>query len=214
MLMGFAAVAMAPTVAFGQGGQSPLLPPNANFRGTSYDVWNAQWVAWNVATGLGGQDLPDTVAKVRYLPGAFGPGTYTGEFTIAPGTAIVFPSLWAFGELYEDGSFDDPAEFGPIIQLFYETSFIEASFDGQIVLHGLASDLPEYQFGITEFEEPIYFEETNDHGAVAAIWTAGLGSIYGPMPVGTHTLHLVADTAFFGRFEYTYHITVKPPGKK
>jgi hypothetical protein len=214
LLVALGAVALAPAFSSGQGSQSPLLPPHAKFRGTSYDVRNAQWVSWNVAKGRGGQDLPDTVDKVRYLPGAFVPGTYTGEFTVEPGTALVFPSLWFNGEVYPDGSFDDPAEFGPIIRQVYETSYIEASFDGQIVLRGLGSDLPAYQFGIIEFDEPIGYEEPSDSGGVAAIWCGGLGSIYGPPSVGTHTLHLVDDTLFFGRFEYTYQITVKPPGRK
>ena len=51
----------------GQGGRSPLLPPNANFRGKSFEEWNILAVERTIATGLGEQILPDTVKDMRLL---------------------------------------------------------------------------------------------------------------------------------------------------
>jgi hypothetical protein len=53
MLMGLAAVAMAPTSSFGQGGKSPLLPPNAHFRGQSLEAWSVLWTERFVGNEFG-----------------------------------------------------------------------------------------------------------------------------------------------------------------
>lgn len=207
------ALALPAATAHGQ-----LLPPNANFRGTSFEEWNVLATEWTIATGLGGQDLPDTVDGVRFLSGAFSPGVYEFDIQIRPGTGLVFPSFFVFGELYEDGTRDEPAGLEELIQFIYETTFVETTVDGKLVLQGTGDDLVDYQYGVADFDEPIFYEEPQPRGdfpdAVAALWTFGIGSVYRPLSAGEHTLVSVVDSLFFGRFEYTYRIHVVPRGRR
>lgn len=209
------AAAMVPLVAPGQDGGSPLLPPNATFRGKSYDEWNLLNTQRTVATGLGGQVLPDTVQGVRLLPGEFAPGKFEFHIEVDAGTALVFPSFFVFGELYDDGTFDDPVALAELVELIFATTTIETRVDGEVVLSGSGSELGDFLYGPTFFDEPIPYEEPQPRGpglnAVAALWGTGIGSVYRPLPVGEHTLVSIVDSAFFGQFEYTYHITVRPP---
>ena len=197
-----------------EGTASPLVPPSARFRGRTFEEWNLLCEEFTVATGLGGKELPDTIDGVRLLPGEFAPGRYEFNVEVEGGTGLVFPSFFIFGELYDDGTFDDPAALADLIDLIYETTTIETRVDGQVVLQGLASELEDFQYGPTFFDEPIFYEQPQPRGpdlnAVAALWGMGIGSIYRPLPVGEHTLVSIVDSAFFGKFEYTYHITVTP----
>src|SRR4051812_14391604 len=89
MLVAFGGGASVPALSSGQGGQSALLPPNANFRGKSFEEWNVLWAEWNIGTQLGGEtDLRDTVEKVRFLPEPVFPGVYEFDIVVAPGTAF------------------------------------------------------------------------------------------------------------------------------
>lgn len=216
-----ATAALCATAGGGQG--SPLLPPNAHFRGKSLEEWNVLWVEWFVRTNLAGEtDLPDTVKKTRLLPAAFVPGDYEFDITVPPGTGLVLPAMFIFGEIYADGSMDDPTfVFGPefgdleglnILDYLYATTQTEVKLDGEVLLSGVASDLADYHFGPTYFDDPIFYEETQANNAVAAIWTFGVGAVYTPLSKGTHTMEVttVFDNIFFGQveFHYTYHIVV------
>ena len=92
--------------------------------------------------GAGGQDLPDTVRKVRFLPGDFTFGEYDYDIELTPSLAIASPAFFIFGELYDDGTFDDPVELAELIALIYETTRVTVEFDGRILLQGYVSDLP------------------------------------------------------------------------
>ena len=84
------------------------------------------------------------------------------------------------------------------------------------MLQGVASDLDAYRFGPVYFDPPIVYAEPRPRGgpnAVEALFVEGIGSVYHPMSAGDHTLVLTTDSPFFGHFEVTYHITVKPPGR-
>lgn len=125
------------------------------------------------------------------------------------------PPLFIFGELYDDGTEDDPND--PIIDFFFETTSVEARLDGKVLLEGVASELGEYRFGPLPFDEPIFYAEPQPRGpdlhAVAALFVLGVGSVYRPLPVGEHTLVITVDSLFFGTRQTTYHITVTPPGR-
>jgi hypothetical protein len=210
LLVAFVAVAMAPSLSSGQDGQGALLPPNANFRGTSFADWNTLALEWEIATGLGGQVLPDTIKDVRFLPGNFAGDEF--DIQIGPGTAIAFPAWPVFGEMYDDGTQDDPND--PIIAFLYTVTTIESQLDGTVLLQGLASDLDSYSFGPVVLDEPIYYAEPQPRGpglnAIAATFVFGIGSVYHPLPVGEHTLVIDVQDPILGNFHTTYHITVSP----
>jgi hypothetical protein len=213
VLVTFVAVSMAPARSSGQAGQSPLLPPDAHFQGRSMPEWNILASEFAIATGLTGQERPDTIGRVRFLP-------YYGatEFSIEldPGTAIAFPPFFVFGELYDDGTQDDPND--PFIDVLLETATVETRLNGRVLLQGVASELEAYAFGPVNFDQPIWYAEPQPRGpglnAVAAMIVFGVGSVYRPLPVGEHTLEITVDSEFFGLIERTYHISVTPPGQR
>lgn len=211
LLMGVVAFTVAPAPSLGQGGTSPLLPPNANFRGRSLIEWDVLAMKWEIATGLGGQDLPATVDGVRFLPGNFTGNEF--DIQLKPGTPIAFPFLPIYGELYDDGTYDDPEANWSFL---LEATFIDARLDGQVLFQGLASDYPAYSFGPVVLDEPIFYADPQPRGdlnAVAAIWVLGTGAVFKPLPVGEHTL-VVDLQGILGDYHTTYHITVRPPGRR
>ena len=191
-------------------GDPPLLPPSANFRGTSFEEWNVLALEWEIATGLGGQDLPDTVKSVQFLPGNFAGDEF--DIHLKPGTAIAFPAWPVFGELYDNGTQDDPSD--PIIPFLYEVTTIDARLDGKVLLQGLARELDAYSFGPVVLDEPIFYAEPQPRGpglnAIAATFVFGIGSVYSPLPAGEHTLVIDVQNPLLGNYHTTYHITVSP----
>jgi hypothetical protein len=218
ILVGLVGVALVPALSSGQGDQSALLPPNSDFRGKSFEEWNVLWAEWNIATQLGGEtDLGDTIEKVRFLPEPVFPGVYEFDIVVAPGTAFVLPAWFVFGERYAEYPEvpDDTPQLVDELMLF-ETASVETRLDGSVVLQGFASELDAYRFGPVHFDPPIVYAEPQPRGgpnAVEALFVEGIGSVYHPMSAGEHTLVLTTDCPFFGHFEVTYHITVKPPGR-
>jgi hypothetical protein len=209
MLVALVAVALAPALSSGWGGQSALLPPDANFRGKSFTEWNTLAMECEIATGLGGQDLPDSVHNVRFLPGNFAGDEF--DIRLKPGTAIALPVWPVYGELYDDGTQDDPdADYSYL----YEATTIDARLDGQVVFQGLVSDYEPYSFGPVVLDEPIPYAEPQPRGpglnAIAATFVFGTGAVFHPLPVGEHTLVIDVQNPFLGDYHTTYHITVSP----
>jgi hypothetical protein len=181
-------------------------------RDRSLTEWDTLAMEWAIATGLGGQDLPDTVDGVRFLPANFMGDEF--DIQLKPGTPIAFPFLPIFGELYDNDTFDDPdADYSFLL----EGTFIDARLDGKVLFHGLASDFPAYSFGPVVLDEPIDYADPQPRGpglnAVAAIWVFGTGAVFKPLPVGEHTL-VVDIEGILGDFNTTYNITVTPPGRR
>jgi hypothetical protein len=191
--------------------KAQLLPPG-DFRGKSLDEWGLDWAQWGVATGLGGQTLPDTVDGVRYLPPNFGGGDFVTDVTIREGTPIVVAPFFVSGERYDDGSEDNPAD--PILGTIFEETTFRSTFDGNVVLEGSASDFPERTSDVTVFSQPILYTTPQPRGpelnAVAAIFGKGLTTIFDGLPLGEHTLRNEFDSSFFGQASFTYNITVVP----
>lgn len=187
---------------------SVLHPSHANLRGRSVEEWNALAIIWRVANGLGGQSLPDTVDGVRFLGGAFSPGDYEFDVRVPSGTSLAFPAFFVFGELYDDGSSDNPED--PFLDFIFETTTVEMRLDGKVIRSGLASDLDA--FGPVPLDEPIFYEEPQPRGpelnAVAATFVLGTANLFQPLPPGEHTLETTVSSAVFGEFHYTHHIEV------
>ena len=191
-----------------------MLPPG-DFNGKSLDEWTLDWGEWTIRTSLGGQTLPDTVDGVQYLPPNLVDGVvaefFVADLTIQQGTRLVFSPYFVFGERYEDGS-EDPVRAVDDFMLF-ENATIRTTFDGSVVLEGLASDFPERKSSVRTFSEPIPYVEPQDRGginAVAAIFKQGIGAMF-DVPLGEHTIMNVYSSTFFGGpFSATYNITVVP----
>jgi hypothetical protein len=206
-------IAIAPATA-----DQPL-PAQAKFRGKTVAEWSLLQNEWIIATGLGGQTLPDTVQQMQFLPGPFSPGTHEFDVVVPVGTGLVSPPFFAFGELYEDGSFDDPNDpfLAGIIDIVFNETELDVRLDGDVVLSGTPAELGGYAYGFTDplfFDEPIFYAEPQDRGginAVAALWTTGVGAIYHPLSPGEHTLEVVQDGPIFGFFDITFNITVQKP---
>jgi len=200
----------------GQDGRpTPLLPSSATYRGRRVADWCFLADQVNISNGLGGQDLPDSIDGVRILPGAFVPSSSEFDIDLGVQTGIVSTPWFVFGELYDDGTYDDPAALAEFLEVIFETTYIDTRLDGRTLLQGQASDLAAYGYGPRYFDQPIDYTEPIERGedlyAVAALWTMGIGSFYVPLSPGRHTLTYVVDSDFFGLFEYTYNITVGPP---
>jgi hypothetical protein len=210
-----AALAAGSSDVWAQCGPSPLVPPNSHAYGKSFEEWNVLYTQWAVATELGGKNLSNTVDGVRFLPNNVAhPGTYEFDVTMNPGTPFVAPPFPVFGEMYADGSQDDPDD--PILGLIFDLTDIQVVLDGKMLMDSTAAELAKYQYGPVYFEHPVPYAEPYDHGggvySTAAVWTIGVGAVYHPLPVGRHTLVVSTDDhgMGLGSYQFTYHITVSP----
>ncbi|WP_165246858.1 hypothetical protein [Paludisphaera soli] len=204
---------LAPSPSFGQGGGSPLTPPQSHAFGRSFEGWNVLQTQFALATGLGGETgLSGSVGRVRLLPGSFSDPTPEFDVTLRPGTPFVAAPFFVYGERYADPNVpdDDPAALAPLLEEIIGTAEVHTVLDGRVLLDGTGDELERYQFGPIYFDEPIVYAQTQANGAAAALWVTGIGSVYHPLPVGRHTLEYTVHSEFFGDFHFTYHITVSP----
>jgi hypothetical protein len=226
LLVALLGVVLAPAVSHGQGGTSPLVPPQSNAFGKSFEEWNGLQTEYAITAGLGEGPAPsDTVGRVRLFPGEFDPNNPDSHFdiTLPPGTPFVAAPFFIFGERYDNPNVPDDDPFDPATAKFLKDLFDNAKIttvlDGQVLLDGTATGLfAQFGFGPVFFDEPIVYAEPQPRGvdlnATAALWVMGIGSVYQPLPVGEHTLvHDVKD--FFlppnpQTFKLTYDITVSP----
>jgi hypothetical protein len=186
--------------------------PPGDFRGKSLDEWGLAYQQWGIATGIGGQSLPDTVDGVKFLPPNLG-SSFVADLTIPQGTPVVFSPFNVFGEKYDNGTEDTPAD--PVIEQIFDSTTIETKYDGGVVLQGGANALPDRKFGVTLFSAPIAYASPQPRGpgvnSVAAIFGVGLTAIFDALPPGEHTIVSAYDAPFFGgSFSSTYNITVVP----
>lgn len=191
------------------------LPPDADVKGMSLAEWTVIQNEWAIAEDLGGgTDSPDTISRMRLLPGAFGGGDFEIDVVVPSGTGIVSSPWFAFGELYEDGTSDDPDALADVIAFIFAERTVDVWLDGELVQSGTLNELIDFTYGPTYFDEPIPYAEPQDRGpgfpaAVGAIWTVGIGGLYGPLAPGEHTLVVMTDGPFFGPTNVIYNIEVE-----
>ena len=189
--------------------RAQLLSPG-DFNGQSLDEWTSDWGEWAIATGLAGQTLPDTVNDVRYLPPNFG-SSFVADVTITQGTAVVFSPYFVFGEKYDDGTEDLPGDIDGY--MLFENATFQTTYDGNVVLEGLASAFPARKSSIRVYSPPLTYltpQDRGSHDAIAAIFGQGLGAMF-EVPHGEHEITNVYSSTFFGGpFSTTYNITVVP----
>ena len=213
-------VVLAPVVSLGQGGPSPMVPPQSHAFGKSFEEWNVLQTEWATTAGLGAGPTPsDTVGGVRLFPTEFFVTPQEFHITLPPGTPFVAAPVFVIGEHYDDLNVpdDDPIALADFLEGVFATVKIRTVLDGQVLLDGTGTELAPFGFGPVFFDEPVVYAEPQPRGpglnAIAALWVMGIGSVYRPLPVGEHTL--VYDVRDFiiavnPTFKLTYHITVSP----
>lgn len=200
------------------------LPPDSSFRGKTFDEWNTLAAENAISDFLGIGGLPDTVKKVRLLPGAQTPGPggqneFEFDVVLAPGTGFCIPPWFAFGEAYDDGTVDDPVALADLLAEILATTYVKTELDGKVLVEGTGAELADYYYGPTYFDAPVPYAEPQFRfegedgpvNAIAALWSIGVGSVYHPLPPGEHTLVHTHFSPFFGHEEpqiLTYHIVV------
>ncbi len=207
----FTLLVLTATLMFAPEACRAQLVPAGDFHGKPLDQWTLDWLQWAVATGLGGQTLPDTVDGVRYLPPNFGGGDFVANVTIPQGTALMVSPFFVFGERYDTAPDDNPAD--PFINTIFEGTTIKTTYDGNVVLEGLASE-PSRKSDVVVFAQPIPYAQPQPRGpnlnALAAIFGVGVGTIFDGLPLGQHTIRNEFNSAVFGMASFTYNVTVVP----
>ena len=133
LILSLASFAMIPVDTFAKG-SSPLMPPQSNAFGNSFEQWNVLQTQWALALGLGdATELSDTVGRVRLLPGDFTSSTPVFNITLAPGTPFVASPFFVFGERYDDPNVpdDDPIALAAFIADVFSTAEIQVVLDGR-----------------------------------------------------------------------------------
>lgn len=197
---------LAPAVCSAQ-----LLPPG-DFRGKSLNHWGYDFSVWAVATGLGGQPLPDTVDGVRYLPANYGGGDFVADVSVPQGTPLVVAPFFVFGERYQDGSQDNPND--PIIDQVFAEAQIRTILNGNVLLDGSPNDYLDRKFGVTVLPSAIPYTAPRPNNGVAATFIAGgVTTIYDGLSVGRHTIRNEFKSPLLGQntfATFTYNVTVVP----
>jgi hypothetical protein len=222
LLVALLGVVLAPAVSHGQGGTSPLVPPQSNAFGKSFEEWNGLQTEWATIDGLGKGPTPsDTVGRVRLFPAEFFDTPKEFPITLPPGTPFVASPVFVIGERYQNPDTPDDDPFDPdtaaFIELVFKTVSIQTTLDGQVLLEGTGTELAQFRFGPVFFDKPVVYAKPQERPgvgiAIAAVWVMGIGSVYHPLPVGEHTLVYDVDdfiVAVNADFVITYHITVSP----
>jgi hypothetical protein len=204
----------APAPSHGQGGLSPLVPPQSNAFGKSFEEWNVLQTQRLLEVGFGGTNPSDTVRGVRLLPGDVVNKTPVFQITLPPGTPFVASPFFVFGERYDNAPDDDPVALKPVLDEIFATAEIQIVLDGQVLLEGSGTDLKRFRFGPVFLDQPVVYAQPQPRGenlnALAALWVMGIGAVYHPLPIGEHTLVYTVHSEAFGDFLFTYHITVSP----
>ena len=211
-------VALFAAHASGWGGQSPLMPPQSHAFGKSFEEWNVLYSQWVIEELLGGgTDLSDTVGHVRFLPVPVETGCESCEFdvTLRPGTPFVASPFSVWGETYDNPSVPDDNPADPVLDTIFKTTEIRVELDGRVLMEGTDTELERFRYGPVYFEEPIVYAKPVPHGeglnATSALFVAGIGAVYRPLPAGQHTLVYTVDNPLFDHHRvFTYHITVSP----
>jgi len=180
--------------------------------GKSLAGWSQLYERWL----FGGQNLPtdnngNAVVNnhVVFVPLPDTPGDGTPghlDVTLNAGQGFVLPLWVLLGTDYTDGTPPDPL----VDVSVFGTLNITFTVDGQTVVDG--SNVLSF-YGQAFFNPPIpitFFPPVN-----SIIWFQGVGIVYHPLSVGTHTLQLDAvntQPAFGSFFEYhnTWTVTVQP----
>src|SRR5262249_25710922 len=129
------------------------------------------------------------------------------------GTPLMASPFNVFGERYDDGTEDNPND--PVLDAIFQDTTIKTTYDGTVVLQGLASSFPDRKFGVTVFPTAIAYAAPHPRGprlnSVAALFGTGIATIFDLLPQGQHTIKNEFNSPnFFGAASFTYNISVVP----
>jgi hypothetical protein len=162
-----------PVSAGGNGNQSPgVLPPNSHAYGKSLSEWLELFMVDYLEHVYCGKTLPSKVGNVQFL-NALCPA----DVTVKAGTALLGGVLAWYGELYEDGSIDDPSVD------WLAGTIGEVTLDGRTIV----PNLENYYVPIRWLREPVLYQEPTDYGSIATVYVEGYAFLIAPLPVGVHT---------------------------
>jgi hypothetical protein len=173
-------------------------PPQSSAFGMTLPEWMQQYFTWSIAGGSG----PDHVGHVKFLPlpvgnpngGSFtyaDPGVLLGhlDFTMEPGTPLVFPVTVWYGEVYEPslGFPPDPTIPG---SLFTDDprNPIRVYVDGKPVMDSTLASVRPFYFDPVPLD--VVYSEPTSYGSIKAIFVQGIGFVLPPLSVGVHTVTL------------------------
>ena len=167
-------------------------PPRPH--GVSPGGWLVSYWDWFMGDGAG------SLRGVKFLPlpegeetgGSFtfdDPGVLEGEVTVSlrRGESFMVPIVTWIGELYEDGSEDEPLEES----VMNEGEFL-VTIDGRTVAHKAAGRSSPLYSAAHDFDEPILYDEPTDYGSIGALWAQGFPLVHHPLPPGRHVMKLHA----------------------
>ncbi|MBI3465663.1 MAG: hypothetical protein HY000_21810 [Planctomycetes bacterium] len=225
VLLGAAAVLLAPGMAGADGNENPgVLPIGSTPYGMTYGEWGAAW--WKAAFSipvvdgdhplLSGGAFGGENRRVLFLAGVFGEETTVIELTIPAGTALFFPIINAECSVIEPDPFhgDDEEELRVCANGHIDnTSGHFAEIDGVPVNNLLAYrvESPLFEFGpLPEDNLLAFFGVDAPAGATSLAVDAGVYLFVAPLSVGEHVIHFGATFDEFGAsINTTYIITVE-----
>jgi hypothetical protein len=216
------------TQALAQGGNSNpgIVPPDARYRGLTYDEWGAKW--WQAAFAVpvvngdhplisggsfGGDD------GVVFLSAVVG-SPATVEVTIPSGTALLVPVVNTECSVLEPDPFhgDDEAELRACAEGHIDnTSGLSASLDGRAIgnLSAYRAGSPLFEFGpLPEDNLFAFFGLDAPEGTTSPSVDAGVYLLLTPLSVGDHKLTVRGTFDDAGvSIDTTFIITVVPRGR-
>jgi hypothetical protein len=189
-----------------------VLPPHANYKGLSYNEWEAKWWQALLAIPVVDGDHPFFTGGVfggekgvMFLSGVGGPTTV--EITIPAGTALFFPVLNTECSVAEPDPFHGETE--PELRAcanghIDNTSGRFAEIDGVPVknLDAYRVQSPLFEFGPLPDANALGLPG----GTVSASVDAGYYLLLAPLSVGEHVIHFGGT---FDEFSFTVDTTYK-----
>jgi hypothetical protein len=180
------------------GGATPrVAPPNSNAFGLSLAEWSETYWRWNYggadpAQGMLGRTLLMPMPSGTPMGGNWvwdDPTLVVGsiDVTLKPGTSFVIPQFAWIGERYE--GYPTVAD-----DLMFPSDEMLASVSVNLTLDGrpIVTEANEAAFYVppTPFDPIVAYSTPSSYGSVAAIEFQGCATVFPPLPVGTHVLHL------------------------
>jgi hypothetical protein len=188
------ALVATPRHAVEAGGKAS--PPQSSAFGKTLSEWMQLYFTWSIGGGS------DHVGQVKFLPLPIdsyvsGSSTYDDpavlqghlDFTMEPGTPLVFPVTVFYGETYEPSTGFPPDPTLPE-DLFTDDALnpINVYVDGKPVMDSSLASVRPFYFGPVPLE--VVYPAPSSYGSIEAIFVQGIGFVLPPLSVGVHTITL------------------------
>lgn len=153
--------------------------------------------------------LPDTT-----VPGPGGHDTGSREVTVEETQTLALSFYVWLGEDFVEGSgmaAQEPDTTAPAEYFRGSRMHLRLTLDDEVLIDTDRGDsLDAIFFDTQRFDPPIVYEAPTSYGADSAIWVRGLGALVAPLPIGSHTLRVVAFQEDWDvGFDTTWDLTVQ-----